>query len=252
MNLKALLKRWIPEGWLQSYRKRQRAEEQKRNAAKTTEQVFTEIYAQKQWGLSSEQFESGAGSADDRITTAYLAAVQQWLRRIGSEKMTIVDLGCGDFRVGRQLVDSCARYVGVDIVKPLIEHHARTFASPRVQFLHENILEDNLPEGDVCFLRQVLQHLSNDQIATVLHRIQKYRWAVITEHHPSSSFFRASNLDKPHGADIRLFQGSGVFLDDPPFNVPRTQLQLLLEVDGHPFPAWDDQGIIRTYVLSNP
>lgn len=252
MNLKALLKRWLPEAWLESYRKKQRAEEQKRNAAKSTEQVFTEIYAQKQWGLSSEEFESGAGSANERITTAYLAAVHEWLRRIGSEKMTIVDLGCGDFRVGRQLVDSCACYVGVDIVKPLIEHHAKTFASPKVQFLHRNILENNLPEGDICFLRQVLQHLSNDQIVAILRRIQKYRWAVITEHHPSRSFFRASNLDKPHGADIRLFQGSGVFLEEPPFNVPASRLKLLLEVDGHPFPAWDDPGIIRTYVLSNP
>jgi hypothetical protein len=252
MNLKILLKRWLPEAWLKSYRKVQRAEEHRRNATKTTEQVFTEIYAQKQWGPSSEEFESGAGSADERITTTYVAAIREWLRRIGSEEMAIVDLGCGDFRIGRQLVDFCACYVGVDIVKPLIEHHARVFASAKVRFLHRNILEDSLPDGDICFLRQVLQHLSNHQILTVLHRVQKYRWAVITEHHPSSSFCRAANLDKPHGADIRLFQRSGVFLDQPPFNIASSRLELLLEIEGHPFPGWNDPGIIRTYVLRNP
>lgn len=251
MNLKSAIKRVLPEKWLASYRRAQHVRGQKRNAAKSTEQVFTEIYAEKQWGLSSETFESGAGSADERITAAYVSAVQGWLRKIGSRTMTLVDLGCGDFRVGSQMVELCSRYVGVDIVKPLIDHHAKTFGSPKVQFLHLNILEDSLPDGDVCFLRQVLQHLSNDQVLKILRQIEKYRWAVITEHHPSRLSFRAVNLDKPHGADIRLFQGSGVFLDHPPFNVPPNRLKLILEVDGHPFPAWNDPGIIRTYVLTN-
>jgi hypothetical protein len=251
MSIKSSLKRLIPAGCLESYRRVQRAREKKRNAAKTTEEVFTEIYAERKWTLGSKKFDSGVGSSDERITIAYVGAVRDWLQRIGSTNLTIVDLGCGDFRVGQQLAGLCGHYVGVDIVKPLIEHLVKEFASTKVEFLHRNILEESLPNGDVCFLRQVLQHLSNDQIQTVLHRVQKYRWTVITEHHPSSAFFRTANLDKPHGADIRLFDGSGVFLEEPPFNVPGERLQLLLEVPGHPFPGWSDPGLIRTYVLGS-
>jgi hypothetical protein len=251
MSIKASLKRLLPAAWLESYRRMQRAREKKCNAAKTAEQVFTEIYAERKWTPGSKEFDSGAGSSDERITAAYVRAARDWLKRIGSINLTIVDLGCGDFRVGQQLVDLCGHYVGVDIVKPLIEHLVKQFASTKVEFLHRNILEDSLPHGDVCFLRQVLQHLSNDQIQTVLRRVQKYRWTVITEHHPSSAVFRAPNLDKPHGADIRLFDGSGVFLDEPPFNVPPERLKLLLEVAGHPFPGWCDPGVIRTYVLAS-
>ena len=252
MNIKTLLKRLLPAAWLERYRRIHRAREKKRNATKTSEQIFTEIYAEKKWTTGSDEFHSGIGSSDKRITAAYVRAVRDWLERIGSTKLTIVDLGCGDFRVARQFVDLCGHYVGVDIVKPLIEHLVTDFASPKVEFLHRNILEDSLPNGDVCFLRQVLQHLSNDEIQTVLHRVQRYHWTVITEHHPSSEFFRAPNLDKPHGADIRLFDGSGVFLEKPPFNVSRQRIELLLDVAGHAFPGWNDPGVIRTYLLTSP
>lgn len=250
-EIKKLLKNLAPPFLLESYRRIQRRREKTRNTAKTTEQIFTEIYAEHKWTPGSDTFDSGAGSTDERITAAYVRTVQDWLASIGSAQLRIVDLGCGDFRVGRQLVDSCASYVGVDIVKPLIEYNVEHFASPKVRFLHLNILEDPLPDGDVCFLRQVLQHLSNNQIKIVLQRVEKYRWVVVTEHHPSSADFRKPNLDKPHGADIRLFDGSGVFLDEPPFNVPRQRLNLLLEVEGNAFPGWADPGVIRTYILTN-
>jgi hypothetical protein len=251
VNFKKAIKHLLPTKLLEGYRRNQRARDRQRNAAKTAEQIFTEIYADKKWSPQSEEFDSGVGSSDERITAAYVRTARDWLKQIGSKELTIVDLGCGDFRIGRQLVDLCRCYVGVDIVKPLIEHNTEHFGSPNVQFLHRNILEDELPEGNVCFLRQVLQHLSNTQIQTVLHRVQKYRWVLITEHHPSSPFFCAPNLDKPHGADIRLFDGSGVFLEEPPFNVPRRRLELLLEVPGHSFPGWKDCGVIRSYVLTN-
>jgi Methyltransferase domain len=250
--IKSSLKRLLPGAWLESYRRIQRAREKKRNAAKSVEQVFTEIYAEKKWAPGSRGFDSGAGSSDQRILSVYVNAVRGWLEKIGSKNLTIVDLGCGDFRVGKQLVDLCGHYMGVDIVKPLIERLVKNFGSSNVEFLHRNILEDGLPDGDVCFLRQVLQHLSNDEIQTILSRVQKYRWTVVTEHHPSTAFFRAPNLDKPHGADIRLFDGSGVFLEQPPFNVRRERLELLLDVTGHPFPGWPDPGVIRTYLVTSP
>lgn len=251
MKTKELLKNLAPAPLLERYRRIQRQREKKKNAAKTTEQIFTEIYAENKWNPGSSGFDSGTGSADERITTDYVQTVQDWLTTIESTRLTIVDLGCGDFRIGRQFVNSCTHYLGVDIVEPLIKYNVEHFASPKVRFLHLNILEDPLPDGDVCFLRQVLQHLSNDQIQTVLTRVEKYRWIVVTEHHPSSKYFRKPNLDKPHGADIRLFDGSGVFLDEPPFNVPRQRLKLLLEVEGHAFSGWADPGVIRSYILTN-
>src|SRR4029077_11032415 len=111
MNIKSSLKRLISKAWLESYRRVQRAREKKRNAAKSAEQVFTEIYAEKKWAPGSREFDSGVGSSDQRITSAYVRALRDWLERIGSKNLTIVDLGCGDFRVGQQFVDLCGHYV---------------------------------------------------------------------------------------------------------------------------------------------
>ncbi len=246
-----MLKQLTPAPLLESYRRLQRQREKKRNASKTLEEIFTEIYAAKKWAPKSASFDSGAGSKDQRITEAYLQAVRGWLTSISPTKLRIVDLGCGDFSVGRQLVDCCAHYSGVDIVKPLIDYNTQHFATPTVEFFHLDITKDPLPDGDVCFLRQVLQHLSNDQIQIILERLRKYRWSVITEHHPSNEWVRETNIDKPHGADIRIFDHSGVFLDQPPFDIPKNRLELLLEVKGHEFPGWADPGMIRTYVVKH-
>jgi len=36
---------------------------------------------------------------------------------IGAASMTVVDLGCGDFSVGREIAAQCGSYIGIDIVK---------------------------------------------------------------------------------------------------------------------------------------
>jgi hypothetical protein len=251
MKIKQLLKRFLPAPLLEGYRGLQRQREKNRNATRTTEDIFTEIYAQNKWANTGREFDSGVGSNDERITTTYIRAVQGWLESIDSTKLTIVDLGCGDFRIGQHFIAHCAHYVGADIVRPLVQYNAAHFASPKVEFIHLNIIEGPLPDGDVCFLRQVLQHLSNDQVQSVLHQLKKYRWSVITEHHPSAKYLRKPNLDKPHGADIRLFDGSGVYLNQPPFSIAQERLRLLMEIEGHEFPSCVDSGILRTYVLSN-
>ena len=214
----------------------------------TTEQVFTDIYSNNRWGGEPGTFCSGDGSREKAIVAPYVAKITAELSRLGARSLTVVDLGCGDFSVGRQLAPSTGRYIGVDIVKSLIEHNQATFGAETVSFRHANIIEDALPDGDICFVRQVMQHLSNDQIAALMPKLGKFRWCFITEHHPSAGRLRQPNLDKPHGENIRVGQGSGVFLDQPPFNIPPARYRLLLEVPGVRSTAAADAGVIRTYL----
>jgi hypothetical protein len=222
----------------------------RRNQRMTTEEVFTDIYTKNRWGGNPGTFCSGAGSHEADIVSPYVARMTAQLRQMGADSMTVVDLGCGDYSVGRQLAPVCGKYIGVDIVKPLIAHHQAAFSGPNVSFLHANIVEDPLPDGDICFVRQVLQHLSNAQIAAVVPKLEKFRSCFITEHHPSPARFRRPNEDKPHGDSIRMSLGSGVFLEEPPFNIPLTTYRLLLEVPGIPPGDDSDAGVIRTYVLT--
>jgi Methyltransferase domain len=134
----------------------------------------------------------------------------------------VVDLGCGDFRVGQRICSAISvNYVGVDIVPGLIAYNQTRFGSDCVNFKCANIITDELPDGDLCLIRQVLQHLSNKQISQVLANCGKFPYLVITEDVYNGPNMRP-NLDIMHGPDNRLHRRSGVFLDRAPFAL-RTQ-----------------------------
>jgi hypothetical protein len=243
--LGSIARRTLPKPVLAAYRNH-------REARRSTEDVFTRIYSHNEWGGQPGEFYSGSGSAYTAVSVPYVANLLRELADLKAERLRMVDLGCGDFRIGRQLAPACAAYVGVDIVHPLVSYNHSTFGSETVSFVHANIIEDPLPPGDICVVRQVLQHLSNAQILAVLPKLKQYRCCFITEHYPSDSRFRATNLDKTHGRDIRLTQGSGVYLDAPPFNIPTTHLRLLFELAGPIDLGNGDAGFIRTYSYSQP
>ncbi len=211
--------------------------------------VFTEIYSNHLWRGEARTLCSGAGSREQAVVEPYLACMKHELQRLGAGSMTAVDLGCRDFMIGRQLAPNCGRYVGVDVVRDLIAYNHANFSNEQVTFRHIDIVDDELPDGDICFVRQVLQHLSNEQIQKVLPKLAKYKQSYITEHQPSPGTDCLQNADKPHGADIRLNQGSGLFLEAPPFDVDPRTLRLILEVSGHSDQDGRDPGVIRTFAL---
>lgn len=249
--LRTIALRVAPPWLLAAYRARCARAARNRHAGMSVEEVFTEVYAKNFWGGERGTFRSGSGSALEQLVRPYVEMMQRELTRIGAQEMTVVDLGCGDFEVGRQLAGVCGHYTGVDVVRPLVEHNRLRHGTERVSFEHLDLTQDELPPGGACIVRQVFQHLSNRQIAAVLLKLSAYRYCYITEHHPSLRNLTAPNLDKPHGPDIRLLLSSGVFLEEPPFSLPRDRYELLLET----FPPADatgtDPGVIRTFRLSS-
>jgi hypothetical protein len=165
--------------------------------------------------------------------------------------LTFVDLGCGDFRVGKQLLPLCSSYIGIDIVKPLIHRNQTTYGKVLTQFMHLDIVEDELPNGDVCFVRQVLQHLSNQQIVAVLQKLKKYKWVFITEHYPTDNDAIKPNMDKVPGGEVRVYDNSGVYLTKPPFELPSQELNEVLEVPGVGLGKGNDPGVIRTFLYKH-
>jgi SAM-dependent methyltransferase len=141
---------------------------------------------------------------------------------------TVVDLGCGDFSVGRLIASKSARYIGVDIVDEVVRRNRQRHGAEGVEFLCLDMTKDELPPGDLCLVRQVLQHLSNVEILAVLERTRGYPFVIVTEHLPPVDAVSHPNLDKPHGADTRILEDSGVFLEEEPFG--QRIVETLLEV----------------------
>lgn len=208
----------------------------KHNAKLSAKEVFGEIYKRHGWGM-------GSGIGSD--SPPYIDMIIDFLK--SSNKKTLVDLGCGDFRVGSNFIDYCSEYIGVDIVPELIDELKSCYQKDNVRFLCLDIIEDRLPGGDICLVRQVLQHLSNAEIIKILPKLQKYETVFVTEHHPDVCII--PNKDMVHGSRIRIYDNSGVYLDKPPFNVQN--VELVLEVPGVT-KIMDIKykiGVIRTYKI---
>lgn len=90
-----------------------------------------------------------------------------------------------DFQVGRALLDRLpdATYFGCDIVPKFVDFNNRNFSGPNVKFENLDIVSGDLPAGDVCLVRQVLQHLSNADISLFMKR-QSYPVLSVTEGQP--------------------------------------------------------------------
>ena len=246
-----LVKAMLPEPVLQLVRRLRRVRRQRIQRGMSNEQIFSEIYAKNIWGGAKGEFYSGSGSTDEAIVTPYVDAVQRLAEERGFLGLRFVDLGCGDFRVGQRLLPLCSSYVGVDVVPALVDQNNRVSGNQTTRFLAADVTRDTIPEGDVCFVRQILQHLSNAEIALILSKLRGFRWVFITEHLPGPHAAVAPNIDKVHGEDIRVECGSGVYLDQPPFDLPVESLEVILDVPGEGFGRGVDPGVIRT-VLYTP
>ena len=245
MDLKGTLKTILPDGLIGQYHRLRRERLRARNRQLSVKEVFTRIYRDNEWHGAAGEFDSGYGSQSD-IAAPYCAAVREFIAERGIK--SVLDLGCGDFRVGAGLQTAGAQYVGVDIVEELVAQNQARYGNENVSFRCLDLIADELPDADICLVRQVLQHLSNAQIASVLTKLKKYRYVLITEHYPAPHLAIAPNLDKPHGSDTRTFDNSGVYLDAPPFNLDG--LSLFLEVMATKWLVAPEERIV-TFLLEN-
>jgi hypothetical protein len=218
--------------------------------SKDSRTVFSEIYSKKIWGNMGDEDlgSSGSGSHSNSIVVPYISLVHKLSEEEGFKGLTFVDLGCGDFNIGKQLSHLSSNYIGVDVVEAITTRNKLRYSSSSITFQCIDIVKDPLPDGDVCFIRQVLQHLSNAQIAIILNKLYKYKWIFITEHYPSPRIFTKPNIDKTTGHSIRLALGSGIYLTDPPFSLNPSKIKEVLSVED----GWSGRysGSIKTFMFT--
>ena len=113
------------------------------------------------------------------------------------------------------------------MVEPLIEWNRDRFKDHDVSFQAADITSAKLPSSDVVIIKQVLQHLSNQQISKVVDQIRdKYQFLVVAENVSVSSNF-IPNIDIPSGDGVRIGFNSGVVLTEAPFHLqPKEELLL--------------------------
>ena len=228
MMIKKAVKKIIPSSILEWRRRKVRAKLQQTFAEKSAAETFGEIYEKNVWGGKPGEFYSGDGSGE-QYADVYAGTIRRFVAENKIER--VVDLGCGDFRVASKFVSGAFHYTGCDVVFSLIRNLNETRKNETTEFRCVNIVEDDLPDGDLCLIRQVLQHLSNAEITKVLDNAEKFKYLIITEHYPSPDKEFVPNLDIPHGPSVRAQFDSAVVLDKPPFNLKNVKLLLDVEAE---------------------
>ena len=203
-----------------------------------TKDAMEQIYKMNLWGGNNADFYSGDGSHHPEIVNPYIDALTSFLTSFKSP-ITVCDLGCGDFNVGKELVKHTKKYVAVDIVADLIAHNKEIFKEENLEFHCLDIAVDDLPSGDCALLRQVLQHLSNAEVQSVVRKLTDFKYVILTEHVPEADF--TPNKEIISGQGTRLKKQSGLNLLAPPFNLKVKEERKLLSVSLN-----DGKGIIIT------
>lgn len=144
--------------------------------SQSRERVFLKIYQDNYWGDASSV--SGPGSSLE--DTAELRSVlPNLLTELGVK--SLLDLPCGDLKWISQVPLGLEKYVGGDIVEPLIAENRRKYPDFG-EFLHLDLLTDELPAVDAIFCRDCLIHLSNRDVIKALANVarSKVRYLITT------------------------------------------------------------------------
>jgi hypothetical protein len=207
-----------------------------------TKKAMEQVYEMNLWGGKEFDFYSGEGSHNLELVTPYITIIKEFLLSFKTP-ITVCDLGCGDFNIGKKLVAHTEKYIAVDIVEKLIERNKKLFIIDNLQFHCLDISKDKLPKADCVILRQVLQHLSNDEIQNVLNRVKVFKYLILTEHIPEKKFI--PNKDIISGQGIRLKSQSGIDITKAPFNLIVKEEKQLLSLKLN-----NGEGVIKTTLFT--
>jgi len=212
--------------------------------ANSLEERFTLIYNDNIWG--SIESISGNGSTLS-MTESIRLLLPSLLDKfdIGS----IFDAPCGDFNWMSMIDLKAVKYVGGDIVSPLVIELERKFSSETISFIQFDITTMPFPKSDLVLNRDCLFHLSYlDILATLNNFIESESGYFLSTSYVNDGEFVNSDIRSGGFRLIDLFE--------PPFGFPRNFHFQIPEIAEGTLPArnlylWDRDQVAVAYSSLN-
>ncbi len=132
--------------------------------------IFTKIYENSIWGTNrNEQYNgsSGGGSTIEYNKDYYIPFLKKFI--VDNKIKSIIDLGSGDFRCGELIYDDLQdiNYTGYDAYNKVIEYNKNKFKDNlKYEFINLDFFnqKQHIKNGDLCILKDVLQHWKLNEI----------------------------------------------------------------------------------------
>tara|TARA_Y100000590_G_scaffold22971_1_gene26420 strand:+ start:7951 stop:8643 length:693 start_codon:yes stop_codon:yes gene_type:complete len=147
---------------------------------------FKFIYKNKYWQNIENGSLSGSGSNED-TTKNLIKELSTFVK--DKEIKTILDIPCGDWRWISKINLDGKRYIGADIVPDLITENTKKYTNDNVKFKCLDLKTDILPNSDLIIVRDLLFHLTIQDIEKCLKNIFKhnFKFIAITNHNTDLS-----------------------------------------------------------------
>jgi hypothetical protein len=171
---------------------------------------FTIIFLINYWNDKTSR--SGPGSNLDNTNKL----VEIINKIVHTKKIrTILDLPCGDFKSLKNFTEEHPniKYIGGDIVRPLIYKNRKQFRKNNITFLYCDARKTKLPKTDLWLCRDLFIHLSFSEIYSVLKNFQasSTRYLLVSSYLTQNNHI---NIDIKRNIDSRILD-----LSKYPFNI---------------------------------
>ncbi len=171
------------------------------------EEVFTEIYQTNAWG--SQETVSGTGS-ELNVTEKMRSEFSALIKQLGVT--SIADAPCGDLNWMMHVDLGTCRYIGIDIVQEIIENNIKIFGGTK-EFKHLNLLENIIEQVDLILCRDMLVHLTYEQIFIAMRNFKQSG---------SKYILMTTDVLKQKNSDLKSTGGwRNLNFEQPPFNFPK-------------------------------
>lgn len=164
--------------------------------------IFDSIYKTSYWG-----YKSGPGS-DPVAAKKWVEAVNRHLET--DEIASVLDVGCGDFRLGSNYNLTGKMYYGVDVSSEVMEANVNT---DNVSFIVGDALKIDLPKTDLVLIKDVLQHLPNKDAISLVNKFLNTAKVVLM-----CNDYDSMNIDIAPGGH------RGLDLQKAPYNLDVTKI----------------------------
>ncbi|HMG93393.1 MAG TPA: class I SAM-dependent methyltransferase [Chryseolinea sp.] len=107
------------------------------------------------------------------------------------EIKTFLDIPCGDFNWMRQVHFENVKYIGMDIVKEIVQKNTEKYSDTDRSFDFGDITASEIPQSDLIFCRDCLVHLCYNDIHKAIANMKRSGSRYIL----TTTFSRKTNYD---------------------------------------------------------
>lgn len=132
---------------------------------------------------------------------------------------SILDIGCGDWQLGKQLNLDNINYIGTDVSSFIIKQ-IKPYETNNIKFIEADAISMDFPKVDLIILKDVLQHLPIDSIKTIVDKVinSGSKYALISNLFSTKKWYLPFSKDDEVNIDIEPGDCTALDLKTDPFN----------------------------------